>query len=717
MIKRMKEFVRQHAFLIALILIQTLVFRQWLFADSLFTFGDVGVYTDEMQSNLLAQALSVYVSDTGFGNINIASSSNPLLLLFGVFAFLGVSSLWSMKLIIFYPTVYGVVLSSYLLIRKLTGSPLGAFFGALIYAYSTYFLITLTGALYLSLAYALSPFILLCFIRVLEQPSLFRKVQLACVAALVGYIEFRVLYINVVLLGVYLLGHLFLWRRTIREWWHQISEFMLPGILFVFLNLFWLLPLVLAGSVSNNVLFNRGLFGDSYFDILNALALFHPWWTGEVPSIFDKQTAPYFFYVLPILALGTLFISRRKRIIPFLVLFVLGVLLTKQSAEPFQALYLWLYQAIPGFNAFRESSKFYLLSTLSLSVLVGYILAHFETVWQSKKMTRGIVVMLLSLFLIAQIRPVADQSLGTMFIPRTFPEEYRVLNDVLNKDDEYYRILWFPHTNRFGTSSSLHPSVSLLLNMETNFKEFIDPNLSKFVDALASPLSDGRFPTYLNQASIRYIVVPSNLRWDDVASPWKNPEHYTPLLDALPFWTRIENEYLTSRGIAVYENVSYRPHLFLTAEKPGYQMGSEVFEIDYQSVRPTEHRIAIRNLKEPRYLNFSENYHQDWQLQAEGISTSLHIFTPEQVLPQMLHTQNEFGLNSFYLDPAIIKKYFTYVEHQDGSIDFDVTLAFRPERYYLFGVVVSSVVFVLCTVYLVYGIVRRKKGFIKGRNL
>jgi hypothetical protein len=83
----------------------------------------------------------------------------------------------------------------------------------------------------------------------------------------------------------------------------------------------------------------------------------------------------------------------------------------------------------------------------------------------------------------------------------------------------------------------------------------------------------------------------------------------------------------------------------------------------------------------------------------------------------MLHTQNEFGLNSFYLDPAIIKKYFTYVEHQDGSIDFDVTLAFRPERYYLFGVVVSSVVFVLCTVYLVYGIVRRKKGFIKGRNL
>ena len=720
MTQSIEKALRSHVFLIALIVIQTLVFRQWLFHDSHFTFGDVGVYTPETQKALLANALSFYTSDTGFGNINIASSSNPLLFLFGVFAFLGVNAIWSMKLIIFYPVVYGVVLSSYFLIRKLTQSSIAAFFGALVYAYSTYFLITLTGALYLSLAYALSPFLLLAFIKVLEKPSWYSKIHLSLVATLLGCIEFRVLYINLLLLGVYFLFFLFLSKKTGKEIWAQLTPFILPGCIFILLNLFWLAPLVLAGKVSSNVLFNRNLFGDSYFDTLNALALFHPWWTGEVPAIFDKQTAPFYFFLLPGIVALTLFLSQRKKILPFVVIFVLGVLLTKQSAEPFQALYLWLYKVVPGFNAFREASKFYLLSTLSCAIIIGYFLAEGKGVFEKQRWIKGLVITLLSLFLIVQIKPIADAALGTMFIPREFPQEYRVLNEFLNKDSNYYRILWFPHTSRFGTSSNIHPSVSLLLNMETNFKEFIDLSQSKFVESLSSPFNDQRFPLFLKETSVRYVVLPSNLKWDDVESPWKNIDNYTDFLDKTPYLSRVEDEYFSKHGIAVYENKRYQSHFYLSSEKPGYQNTPMVEEVDFQSVSPTKYTVSIKNLKDPRYLNFSENYHPDWRLRIGDTHWFDSVLSRQSFFPDTTHSKNDFGMNSFYLDPEALKqssKEGQYQEHADGSIDVDITVYFHSQSYYVLGLLVSVGTFFFCTFCLLYGTVVLKNGFIKGKKL
>lgn len=677
------------------------------------------MYTDETQRALLKNALSFYVADTGFGSINIASSSNPLLFLFGILASIGISAIWSMKLIIFYPIVFGVVISSYLLIRKLTQSSLGAFFGALVYAYSTYFLITLTGALYLSLAYALSPLLLLAFIRVLETPSLYRKTQLSLIAAAIGYIEFRVLYINMLILTLYFFYSLFFEKKTMKEMVISAYSFVPSVVMLVLLNLFWIIPLSLAGKISENVLFDRDLFGDSYFDTLNALAVFHPWWTGEMPAIFHKQTASVYFFLLPVVVLFTLLFYRRKKILPFLVIFALGVFLTKQSAEPFEALYLWLYKTIPGFNAFREASKFYLMSALSSSVLVGYFFSRLTKASHQWLRLQYFFIAAFSIFLSMQVFPVARGSLETMFIPREFPEEYEVVNEFLSKDSEYYRILWFPHTNRFGISSNLHPSVSFLLNMETAFKDFVDPSQSKFVASLSSPFSDEKFPIFLEQASFRYIVVPSNLEWDDVKSPWKDPENYVEFLDKTPYLTRIENDYLSQRGISVYENRNYRPHFYLSSVKPSYHVSSEVGQVNFQMIRPTEYRVSLKNLHEPVFLNFSENYHPDWRIRLGEFHWRGALFSGKDSLSDEFHMKNDFGMNSFYLDPMALKEQFPperYHENSDGSIDLDMTLYFHSQGYYFIGLLVSVGAMFVSILILVYGIFSGINGFIKGKN-
>jgi len=62
---------------------------------------------------------------------------------------------------------------------------------------------------------------------------------------------------------------------------------------------------------------------------------------------------------------------KNKDVVFFGVVALIGILLSKQVDDPFPGLYPWLFKNVPGFNAFREASKFYFLIALGYSVLIG----------------------------------------------------------------------------------------------------------------------------------------------------------------------------------------------------------------------------------------------------------------------------------------------------------------------------------------------------------
>lgn len=710
-------FYQKHAYLVWLLLIQTVVFHQWVFNESLFTFGDVGIYTNETQAALLKNSLSFYFSDASFGNINITSSTNPLLFLLGLFSYFGISSVWSMKWLIFYPIVFGVVLSSYFLVLKLTSSARAAFFGALVYAYNVYFLITLTGALYISLTYALAPFALLACIKVLERPTIWRKISFAFILAVIGYIEFRGLYVIFWILAIYVVFFLFFEKQTLKDRLLQIGEFIPSVVLFLLLNLFWVLPLFLSGKIANNELFNRALFGNSYFDIINALAIFHPWWTGEIPAIFVKQTAPFYFFIIPLVVILALVSRSREKKLPFLVLFILGVFLTKQGNEPFQSVYLWLYSHFPGFNAFREASKFYLISSISFSVLVGYLVSEFSS---SRNVFKKIL--LGSLFIVLFFIPaksIFSSSLGTMFIPREFPEEYVRLNEFINQDKEYSRVLWFPHTNRFGTYSELHPGISFLIHSSDILKEFVDLKAKNLSDTLYASFVNDKFPTFLENASIRYVVIPSNLKWDDVKSPWRDSDNYIEKLNKLDYLLPIENDYFAQHDIHIYENRNFRPHIFLSTSKIGYGNKSDIQEVDFEAISQTEYKGSLKNIHAPVYLNFSEKYHPDWKVRIGKFHWLDVLLAKQYFLSDDGHFENEFKMNSFLIDPQAIEQSTSsdsYIKNADGSINVDVVLYFSSQSFYMFGLFVSVFVFFLCLLWGLYDILRTTRLVIRKKR-
>jgi hypothetical protein len=48
----------------------------------------------------------------------------------------------------------------------------------------------------------------------------------------------------------------------------------------------------------------RSLFGNEFLNIMYAIGLFHPFWTGGKPEWFLSQPIPFYFFIVPLLAFG-----------------------------------------------------------------------------------------------------------------------------------------------------------------------------------------------------------------------------------------------------------------------------------------------------------------------------------------------------------------------------------------------------------------------------
>ena len=689
-------FIKKYRYVFLLIGMQFFVFYNWIFTNRIFTFGDIGIYPPEVQKGLIFSSRFFYSGNSGFGDVNITASNNPILLLYGFLGRVGVNEAWSEKLLFFFPIVFGVVLTSYFFIRYLTKSEKGAFIGAIVYSYSVYFLVTLTGALYISLAYAFAPLVFLAFLKVFDCSTIRRQIALAFLAAGLGYIEFRILYVIGLMMAGYFFLYLFMRRASLRRYLDCARRFILSGTIFFLLNLFWLLPILSVNALKSNDLFDRELFGDNYFDIVNALTVFHPWWTWNVPSIFVKQTAsPLFFLV--VIFIGGLFLTRRQniKISVFLVLFLLGVFLTKQCDAPFGALYQWLFNNFPGFNAFRESSKFFLISSFSLSVLVGYFFstpmnADGRTLLLKKLFVKfaWLAVFLIQFF---SAKTIATGAIGTMFIPRDIPEEYEYLNEFIRSSKEYSRILWFPHTNRFGFYSDSHPAVSMLTELNDTYDSYQSCTDVSFETCLYSSFEHTVFDSLLDRQSVKYIVIPSNLVWDEVDSQWKNPDNYVAKFDTVPYLKRVGDLYFEKNHIFIYENENYRPHIYLTEKEETLYQDVSFKAVEYYFENPTEYRVTLEDISSPVWVNFSEAYHPDWKVRVGNFSWWDALRTPEYFLSDARHMENDAKLNSFLIDPREACEENACRKNSDESVDMDLTIYFRSQSYFYLGLVVSGV--------------------------
>jgi hypothetical protein len=649
---------------------------------------------------------TVWISQHGIGSVNIGSSQWPFFSMYGLLGHFYDNSALIDKIVVLTPLVVFFPVGIYLLSLHITKSIGGSFVSSLIFCLNTYLILGRTGHLTLMMSFALAPLGLLLFIKTIQEKKLCLGVVTGLLFFLIGSYEIRGFYIFIWVCFFYYLWRMFIVDRpTIKSVIRTSLFASIPVILFLLLNSYWILGLSKLDVISNNSIFSRGLFGDGYMNIREALTLFHPFWTGAKLEMFVVQPIPLHFYLIPIFAsLGFWLNRKNKQILFFGIIALFGVFLSKQSSQPFPEAYQWLYDNLPGFNAFREASKFYFLIALGYSVLIGSFVSWLFNKWKSgyfQVVGKYVLIAIIGIMFLWNGKSVFTGEIGTLFVSRHIPQDYIILKDYLTKQDDFFRTFWVPTHSRWSIYTNNHPKVGFVDMFLSDWRPLIGDTGKKIQNTPGfEVMQDPKVSNLLTESSIKYVIIPLQdiENDDDFYIYYGERNKYVEVIDQLAYLKKID---IGMEDMLIYENSSYRPHIYLSDRQSEEKTTSAV--LDYKQINPTEYRISIRNLSNEQEIVFTDSYHPGWQITGGEKSWSDWLSSKGQVLPGHTHNKTPYGLNSFSLDPQSVRDSVSsdkYSVNADGSIDIDLTLYFAPQSYFYLGSIVSLTTLSVSVIYL-----------------
>jgi hypothetical protein len=552
--------------LILVMLVTAVVEWRWLFRVDILTAGDWGYFFSQSQQSLLY--LPSIWDPTGLGQINVDASISIINLGWGLLGHITSFAL-SERILFMWPIVLLLSAGGFWFLYNQFNSSVAAVVGMLIFLLNTPYINLANGDLTLLAGMAFAPIVFVLFQRALERSSITYGIAAGAVAALLGFYEFRVFYILAWILFFYLIYYLGVIRRP-----HSIQEVFRPllvsaysfGVLLL-LNAFWILGLAKLNQFVSNSVFSSGLFGSGFENTPEAIAMFSPWWTGAKLADFAVQPIPLIEWVVPILAVFGLYVNRRnQKVLFFGLLAILGIILTKQQAAPFPSLYFWLFNHLPGFNAFREASKFYTLIVISYAVLISGLIDWLWLHWRKGNAKTAIVYIAIAVtccIFLGNGRPLISGSVQLLYVARHIPVDYEVTEKILNEQTQFSRTAWLPNTSRWSFYDLLHPDINtstLITSTWAHIEDGLgltDSHISEIENTVmfTQPFASSLY----SAASVKYIIVPlRDTANDDDFFGEQNREFYIQTLDSLAWLKHLKSG---SKQVQIYENPSYKPYI------------------------------------------------------------------------------------------------------------------------------------------------------------
>ena len=691
-----------------------MIYWKWFFDFSILTNGDWGFFFKETQKDLFS--LPYIWSNYSLGSLYITLSSYFSFLYTGILSFIDNFSL-SERLVYFWPSILLASIGLYLLAKKILCHNFSALISSFIFSYNTYSILISTGHLTLGVAFALAPFVLYFFIRTLEEKKVFYGIITGVLGFICSTYEFRAFYILAFVLFLYFIFYIFFIEKKIKgSILKNASYAFLPIFLIILLNFYWVFGLLETGSVTSNEIFNRSLFGNEFMNAIRSITLFHPFWTGAKIQPFIIQPIPYHFYLIPIFAfLGLLFNKKNKNVVFFGIISLLGILLTKQVADPFSDIYKWLFDNFPGFNAFREASKFYFLIMLGYSILIGAFIEWLWTHWNKKRwqiFSKYVLTFFIAGIFLWNTKPLITKEIGTLFVSRHIPNDYTILKDKILDEDMYFRTLWVPEQSRWSFYSNQNPKIGLINTIQSDWKNFVYTSWQKKLmsgqESILEFFSLDFSNNLLDISSVKYIIIPIQdiANDDDFFVHYGGKEDpnirdwYIDQINILPWLKRID---IGTKNLIIYENKNFRTHIYTTEKEETIYENIPFEEVTHAFKNPTEYTIRLENISQPIWLNFSEKYHPDWKVRVGEFHWWEVLWKGDTYfLSDEFHKKNNAKLNSFLIDPKVICKQYTCTSKNDGSFDMNITLYFRPQSFVYFGLIISLTTFVVCIGYLTW---------------
>ncbi len=330
---------------------------------------------------------------------------------------------------------------------------------AIFYLTNTYVLLLVDGGqLSIALAFAFFPASFLALEKA-RVGGLKEKLWAGLAASALGFFDFRFIYLLAVISLVRFFYELFFIKfKDFRKWTLDWVKTAVAVAVIIFgLHAYWLIPFLAFPISSETYRFFTQTSFAGLGNLAHSMLLLSPHWPE---NIFGKITPlRWEFIVIPIFALlAPILKPKNKTVLFWLFALVLSIFLSKGAAEPLVAIYPWLYNHLPGFSLFRDSSKFFTLEALSYALLWGITV---DTLLGKFKKAKLSILFLCALvfYLLFLIRPIwSDQMTGT-FSPPRFQVEFAQLKNFLTNDKQTSRVFWIPSFPPLGHVDSEHPAV------------------------------------------------------------------------------------------------------------------------------------------------------------------------------------------------------------------------------------------------------------------
>ncbi|MDP2684904.1 MAG: hypothetical protein Q8P20_07775 [bacterium] len=331
--------------------------------------------------------------------------------------------------------------------------------GATFFILNSFFLLMFDGGQFsLNLVYITLPFVLLSFMNLLKTAKWKERVKFSLMVLLVSILDIRVVFLLLIILGIYLI-----FKISYKLLPNLLTSFVFTVFILIGFHAYWIFPSILSKTPSLPLTYDRLSQVNflSFSSIGHSIFLQQPHW---YKNIFGQINHLQFeFIVIPILVFLAPILVKKNRMVGFwLMIALIGIFLSKGSQDPFGGIYLWLFGHFPGFSLFRDPVKFYFLTALAYSVLIGFTInAVSKLKFAGKVANFGIKVFpyLIFLYLLFMVCPIYLGWMTGMISKPIYFNEYKQLSNILKANHKFSRILWVPSQAPLGYSSLDHPPI------------------------------------------------------------------------------------------------------------------------------------------------------------------------------------------------------------------------------------------------------------------
>jgi hypothetical protein len=643
----MKHFsFRQNAPLICAIVICLYVFSNWFISPV--NLGNDFNFVN--YDHFRVHSIHPYIWDLNLGNGFGQYAIFTLPFFFysftiGKIAYIIQDSFLLHKLIFLIPLLTISIISIVIATKKFIHDKWGQAITALLYIINPYFImLTSGGQIGVAFAYAFSPLLIAYAYTILiravnwnQTEKMIHYTLFGLALAILISFDTRIALLVNLLIFVMVIGFLITSKQKVEALKKYFLWPILTYLVVVGFHMFWLLPSVFVNSVSlpSGYDSSNAVTFFSFARFAHAITWTHPNYPENIFGVVKEVSG--FAFIFPVLAF-LIIKQKRKIVVFFAITSIVAAFLIKGTNEPFGEIYKWLFNTIPAFNWFRDSTKFFVLLSIAYSFLIGLSVQEFLKE-KSASNVKKLLFVISALCIIITWWPTLNKNIGGTLAYQTYPAQHKEIEKILTEDKSFGRVLWVPQRDIYGFSSLNHPQVLLKdlrigpschptlcikhLNAPEK-KEFTKQDLLNEIDQLTAFLSDTYSQTILQELGINYIILTpdteKNIYIFDKKYDDSIKQYYKNKLENITWMNKIEN----SQNLEIYKTRN-QSGLFTSRNS----IGADI--LPFTMKNPTEFEIDIRSPGQP--ITFTQSYSNRWTLHQDGTTTT--------------SIPNKFGMNEF----------------------------------------------------------------------